>query len=157
MLTAEQKERIKQRALLHKKTLKESVEEQSLKQEVKPELKQDLREDIEKESDLLMKLDPIPENEIYDFMDNLKGGTYFNMGMYSSLHIAKLHKPSVRIYKVIEMSAIVSGVNYENIGTTKDFRDKTGKGPGDSWYDHQPGREHKVGLKRSNPEDKYIL
>ena len=76
MLTAEQKERIKQRALLHKKTLKESVEEQSLKQEVKPELKQDLREDIEKESDLLMKLDPIPENEIYDFMDNLKGGTY---------------------------------------------------------------------------------
>ena len=46
MLTAEQKERIKQRALLHKKTLKESVEEQSLKQEVKPELKQDLREDI---------------------------------------------------------------------------------------------------------------
>lgn len=157
MLTTEQKERIKQKALLHKKTLKESVEEQSLKQEVKPELKQDLREDIEKESDLLMKLAPISENEIYDFMDNLKGGTYFNMGMYSSLPIAKLHKPSVRIYKVVEMSAIVSGVDYENIGTTKDFRDKTGKGPSTSWYDHQPGREHKVGLKRSNPDDKYIL
>ena len=165
MLTKEQKERIRQKALARKKALKESVEDtknvdniEEVK-EVKEvrEQKPDLREDIEKESDLLMKLDPIPENEIYDFMDNLKGGTYFNMGMYSSLPIAKLHKSNVRIYKVIEMSAIVSGVDYENIGTTKDFRDQTGKEAGKSWYDHEPGREHKVGLKRSNPEDKYVL
>lgn len=162
MLTKEQKERIRQKALAHKKALNESVEDVKNVDNIEEveevrEQKPDLREDIEKESDLLMKLAPIPENEIYDFMDNLKGGTYFNMGMYSSLPIAKLHKSNVRIYKVIEMSAIVSGVDYENIGTTKDFRDQTGKEAGKAWYDHEPGREHKVGLKRSNPEDKYVL
>ncbi len=162
MLTKEQKERIRQKALARKKALKESIEDTKNVDNIEEvrevrEQKPDLREEIEKESDLLMKLDPIPENEIYDFMDNLKGGTYFNMGMYSSLHIAKLHKSSVRIYKVIEMSAIVSGVDYENIGTTKDFRDQTGKEAGKAWYDHEPGREHKVGLKRSNPEEKYVL
>lgn len=168
MLTAEQKERIRQKALAHKKALNESVEDVKNVDNIKEveeveevekvkEQKPDLREEIEKESDLLMKLAPISENEIYDFMDNLKGGTYFNMGMYSSLPIAKLHKSNVRIYKVTEMSAIVSGVDYENIGTTKDFRDQTGKEAGKAWYDHEPGREHKVGLKRSNPEDKYVL
>lgn len=168
MLTEEQKERIRQKALAHKKALNESVEDIKNVDDIKEveevkeveeakEQKSDLREEIEKESDLLMKLAPISENEIYDFMDNLKGGTYFNMGMYSSLPIAKLHKANVRIYKVVEMSAIVSGVDYENIGTTKDFRDQTGKEAGKAWYDHEPGREHKVGLKRSNPEDKYVL
>lgn len=116
-----------------------------------------LEEAITIESDLILKLKPIPEAEIYDFMDNLRGGTYFNMGMYSSLPIARAYKSTFRLYKVVEMSAIVSGVDYENIGTTKEFRDETGKEAGKSWYHHEPGREHKVGLKNSNPDEKYVL
>lgn len=116
-----------------------------------------LKEVLSIESDLILKLKPITEAEIYTFMDGLKGGTYFNMGMYSSIPVAKAWKATYRIYKVIEMTAIVSGVDYENIKTTKDFRADTGKDVGKSWYQHEPGREHKVGLKTSNPNEKYVL
>jgi hypothetical protein len=120
-------------------------------------LNESLEEAISVESDLILKLKPITEPEIYDFMDNLKGGTYFNMGMYSSIAIARAYKSTYRLYKVVEMSAIVSGVDYENIGTTKEFRDETGKQAGGSWYHHEPGRENKVALKNSNPDEKYVL
>ena len=84
------------------------------------------------ESDLILKLTPVPESDIYNFMRGLRGGTYFNMGMYSSIPVASAYKSTFRIYKVIEMQAIVSGVDYENIKTTKDFRSETGKAPGAS-------------------------
>lgn len=116
-----------------------------------------LNEAITLEADLLLKLRPLPEAEIFDFMQNLRGGTYFNMGMYSSIPVAKAHKATTRIYKVIDLAAIVSGVSYENIGTTKDFRDKTGEAPGHAWYDHMPGLENKVGVKKSDPNSKYVL
>lgn len=116
-----------------------------------------INEAIALESDLLLKLNPISEVEIFEFMKNLRGGTYFNMGMYSSIPVAKAYKSTIRIYKVIDLTAIVSGVNYENIKTTKDFRDATGEGPGKSWYDHTPGFEHKVGQKKSDPNSKYVL
>lgn len=48
-----------------------------------------LKEVLSIESDLILKLKPITEAEIYTFMDGLKGGTYFNMGMYSSIPVAK--------------------------------------------------------------------
>jgi hypothetical protein len=118
---------------------------------------QPLAEAITLEADLLLKLKPLPEAEIFQFMKNLRGGTYFNMGMYSSIPVARAYKSSIRIYKVIDLTAIVSGVDYENIQTTKDFRDSTGEGPGKSWYDHTPGFEHKVGHKKSNPDSKYVL
>ena len=114
-------------------------------------------ETISLEADLLLKLRPLPEADIFEFMKNLRGGTYFNMGMYSSIPVAKAYKSTIRIYKVIDLTAIVSGVDYENIGTTKDFRDATGQGPGKSWYDHTPGYEHKVGQKKSDPNSKYVL
>ena len=114
-------------------------------------------EAISLEADLLLKLKPLPEVEIFEFMKNLRGGTYFNMGMYSSIPVARAYKQTIRIYKVIDLTAIVSGVDYENIGTTKDFRDATGEGPGKSWYDHTPGYEHKVGQKKSAPNSKYVL
>lgn len=114
-------------------------------------------EAINLEADLLLKLKPLPEVEIFEFMKNLRGGTYFNMGMYSSIPIAKAYKSTIRIYKVIELTAIVSGVSYENVGTTKDFRQATGEGPGKSWYDHTPGFENKVGQKKSDPNSKYVL
>jgi len=114
-------------------------------------------EAISLEADLLLKLRPLPEADIFEFMKNLRGGTYFNMGMYSSIPVAKAYKSTIRIYKVIDLTAIVSGVDYENIGTTKDFRDATGQGPGKSWYDHTPGYEHKVGQKKSDPSSKYVL
>jgi hypothetical protein len=114
-------------------------------------------EAISLEADLLLKLKPLPEVEIFEFMKNLRGGTYFNMGMYSSIPVARAYKQTIRIYKVIDLTAIVSGVDYENIGTTKDFRDATGEGPGKSWYDHTPGYEHKVGQKKSDPNSKYVL
>lgn len=116
-----------------------------------------LKEAINLEADLLLKLKPLPEVEIFEFMKNLRGGTYFNMGMYSSIPIAKAYKSTIRIYKVIDLTAIVSGVSYENIGTTKDFRQATGEGPGKSWYDHTPGFENKVGQKKSDPNSKYVL
>jgi hypothetical protein len=114
-------------------------------------------EAIDLESDLILKLSPIPEADIFEFMKNLKGGTYFNMGMYSNIPVSRAYKSTFRIYKVVEMSAIVSGVEYENISTTKDFRDQTGKTAGDSWYDHVKDFENKVAAKKSNPADKYIL
>jgi hypothetical protein len=114
-------------------------------------------EAISIEADLLLKLTPLPEAEIFEFMKNLRGGTYFNMGMYSSIPVARAYKSTIRIYKVIDLTAIVSGVSYENIGTTKDFRDKTGVAPGGSWYDHMAGYENKVGVKKSDPNSKYVL
>jgi hypothetical protein len=117
----------------------------------------ELHEAINLESDLLLKLNPLSEAEIFEFMKNLRGGTYFNMGMYSSIPVSRAYKSTIRIYKVIDLTAIVSGVSYENIGTTKDFRDRTGEAPGKSWYDHTPGFENKVGQKKSDPNSKYVL
>jgi hypothetical protein len=117
----------------------------------------EIKEAISLESDLLLKLNPLSEIEIFDFMKNLRGGTYFNMGMYSSIPVARAYKSTIRIYKVIDLTAIVSGVSYENISTTKDFRDRTGEAPGKSWYDHTPGFENKVGQKKSDPNSKYVL
>lgn len=116
-----------------------------------------ITEAISLESDLLLKLKPLSEVEIFEFMKNLRGGTYFNMGMYSSIPVAKAYKPTIRIYKVLDLTAIVSGVSYENIGTTKEFRQRTGETPGKSWYDHTPGYENKVGQKKSDPNSKYVL
>lgn len=118
---------------------------------------EELTETISSEPDLLLKLKPLPEADIFEFMKNLRGGTYFNMGMYSSIPVSRAYKSTIRIYKVIDLTAIVSGIDYENIQTTKDFRDATGEGPGKSWYDHTPGYEHKVGQKKSDPNSKYVL
>lgn len=114
-------------------------------------------EAISLESDLLLKLKPLSEVEIFEFMKNLRGGTYFNMGMYSSIPVSRAYKSTIRIYKVIDLTAIVSGISYENVGTTKEFRDRTGETPGTSWYDHTPGFENKVGQKKSDPNSKYVL
>lgn len=116
-----------------------------------------ITEAIASESDLIAKLKPLAETEIFDFMQNLRGGTYFNMGMYSFIPVSRAYKKTLRIYKVINMTAIVSGVSYENIGTTKDFRNKTGEAPGGAWYNHMPGFENKVALKKSDPNSKYVL
>lgn len=116
-----------------------------------------LAEAIASEADLLLKLKPITEAEIYEFMDNLKGGTYFNMGMYSSIPIARAYKSIYRLYKVVEMSAIVSGIDYENKKDVKDFRDQTGTVAGNAFYTHEPGREHKVGISKKDASAKYVL
>ncbi len=116
-----------------------------------------LLETIVSESDLLSRLIPLTDSEIFSFMDTLRGGTYFNMGMYSPITVSRAYKKTIRIYKVVTMTAIVSGVSYENIGTTKDFRDRTGKEPGHAWYDHLDGYENRVGVKKSDPNAKYIL
>lgn len=115
------------------------------------------KESISLESDLILKLKAIPEADIYEFMKNLKSDDTFNMGMYSSISIARAYKSTLRLYKVVEMQAVVSGVDYETIQTTKDFRDQTGKEAGKSWYHHEPGFEHKIGVKNSDPTAKYLL
>lgn len=124
---------------------------------IKRKIAKPIVEAIDKEADLILKLSPISENEIFDFMKNLKGGTYFNMGMYSSIPVARAWKASYRIYKVIEMSAIVSGIEYENKKDVKQYRDETGKDKVGSWYDHLAGFENKVGVKKSDPNCKYVL
>ena len=116
-----------------------------------------LKEDISVEAELLLKLRPLPEADIFEFMKNLRGGTYFNMGMYRAIPVARAYKKTIRIYKVEDLAAIVSGVSYENIGTTKDFRAATGKDPGKAWYDHMPGYENKIGVKKSDVNSKYVL
>lgn len=116
-----------------------------------------INEAISLEADLLLKLKPLSEVDIFEFMKNLRGGTYFNMGMYSSIPVSRAYKSTIRIYKVIDLTAIVSGVSYENVGTTREFRDRTGEVPGKSWYDHTPGFENKVGQKKSDPNSKYVL
>lgn len=117
----------------------------------------ELEEAIASEHDLVAKLVPLSETQIFSFMQSLRGGTYFNMGMYSSIPVSRAYKASYRIYKVINMTAIVSGISYENVGTTKDFRDRTSKAAGHAWYDHVPGYENKVGVKKSDPNSKYVL
>lgn len=112
---------------------------------------------IVSERDIVARLTPLSENDIFDFMQRLRGGTYFNMGMYSCIPVSRAYKNSFRIYKVVNMTAIVSGVSYENIGTTKDFRDRTGDGPGHAWYDHVAGFENKIAAKKSDPNSKYVL
>lgn len=119
--------------------------------------KKKVNEAINTESDLILKLKPIPEADIYNFMQSLRGGTYFNMGMYSSIPIARAYKSTLRLYKVVEMQAIVSGVDYENIKTTQDFRAETSKAASGSWYHHEPGFENKIGIKNSDPNAKYVL
>jgi hypothetical protein len=114
-------------------------------------------EAIATEADLLPKLKPLFEAEIFDFMKSLRGGTFFNMGLYSFIPVSRAYKKTIRIYKVLNQTAIVSGVSYENIGTTKDFRDQTGKAPGGAWYDHMPGYENRIGVKKSDPNCKYVL
>ena len=116
-----------------------------------------ITETISIEADLLLKLRALPEADIFEFMKNLRGGTYFNMGMYSSIPVARAYKSTIRIYKVQNLTAIVSGIDYENIKTTKEYRDSTGEGPGHIWYDHTPGFEHKVGQKKKDPNSKYVL
>ena len=116
-----------------------------------------INEAITSEHELVTKLSPLSETAIFEFMQNLRGGTFFNMGMYSFIPVSRAYKKTMRIYKVINLTAIVSGVSYENIGTTKDFRDSTGKGPGSAWYDHMVGYENKIGVKKSDPNSKYIL
>ena len=116
-----------------------------------------IKEAISLEQELLSKLVPLSETDIFDFMKNLRGGTYFNMGMYSFIPVSRAYKKTLRIYKVINMTAIVSGVSYENIGTTKDFRDRTGKAASSSWYNHVQGYENKIGVKKSDPNSKYVL
>jgi hypothetical protein len=117
----------------------------------------DIKEAIFSEQDLLSKLTPLPEQDIFDFMKNLRGGTYFNMGMYSYIPASRAYKKTLRIYKIVNMTAIVSGVSYENIGTTKDFRDKTGLAANKAWYDHMQGYENRIGVKKSDPNSKYVL
>lgn len=116
-----------------------------------------ITEAITSEGDLVAKLKPLSETEIFDFMKNLRGGTYFNMGMFSFIPVSRAYKKTIRIYKVLNQTSIVSGVSYENISTTKDFRDQTGKTPGGAWYDHMAGYENKVGVKKSDPNCKYVL
>ena len=116
-----------------------------------------MREAITTESELVSKLQALTELEIFDFMKNLRGGTFFNMGMYSFIKVSRAYKKTIRIYKVTNQTSIVSGVSYENISTTKDFRNQTGKEPGGSWYSHMDGYENKVGLKKSDPSCKYVL
>lgn len=116
-----------------------------------------MSEAIANESQLVSKLKALTEVEIFDFMQSLKGGTYFNMGMYNFIPVSRAYKKTLRIYKVVNLTAIVSGVSYENIGTTKDFRDSTGASAGHAWYDHISGFENKVGAKKSDPSSKYVL
>jgi hypothetical protein len=116
-----------------------------------------LIETITTEADLLAKLRTLPEAEVFNFMKNLRSGTFFNMGMYSSIAPKAAYKSTYRIYKVQTLQAIVSGVDYENIKTTQDFRAETGEVAKGGWYDHMPGYEHKVGLRKKDHNDKYVL
>ena len=63
--------------------------------------KKNILEAIVSESDLVAKLVPLSESDIFDFMKNLRGGTYFNMGMYSSIPVSRAYKKTLRIYKVL--------------------------------------------------------
>ena len=117
----------------------------------------ELVETINSESELLSKLVPLSEADIYSFMSNLHNGTYFNMGIFKSVAPAKAYKQTYRIYRVVNSSSIVTGAGYENIGTTKEYRDATGAIPMPSWYDHEPGYENKIGALKKDPSQKYVM
>lgn len=116
-----------------------------------------VNEEIKTEGELLLKLTPLPPADIYSFMDGLKPGTYFSMGLLTMLKLNDEGKKSIRVYRILEYSAIVSGVEYENIATTKEFRARTGKLPGGTWWNHEPGYETKIAYRKKDPRDKYVI
>ena len=116
-----------------------------------------LIEAIETESDLVSKLTKLQPNDIYDFMKNLHNGTFFNMGTYKIVPLARAYKKTYSIYKVTNHSAIVTGSSYENIKTTKDYRASTGAVPMPAWYNHEQGYENKIGSLKSDPSKKYVM
>ena len=116
-----------------------------------------LVETITSEADLLSKLRPLSSADIYSFMSSLHNGTFFNMGTYKEVPLARAYKKSYNIYRVLNSTAIVTGSGYENLGTTKDYRAATGAAPASAWYEHEPGYENKIGRGKSNPNNKYIL
>jgi hypothetical protein len=117
----------------------------------------ELTEAINSEADLMLRLTPLQPKEIFDFMAGMKKGTLFGLGQYSSIGVSAKYKKEIRIYKVIEMTNVVSGVEYENKETTKEFRDATGKLPGGTWWKHKPGWETKVGEHKDDPNKNYVL
>lgn len=117
----------------------------------------ELTEAITSEADLMLRLTPLQPQEIFDFMAGMKKGTLFGLGQYSSIGVSAKYKKDIRIYKVIEMTNVVSGVEYENKETTKEFRDATGKLPGGTWWRHKPGWETKVGEHKNDPNKNYVL
>lgn len=117
----------------------------------------ELTEAITSEADLMLRLTPLTSDEIFNFMEGMKKGTLFNLGQYSSVPVSAKYKNDIRIYKVIEMSKIVSGVKHENKQSVKDFRDATGKAPGATWWKHKPGWETKVAEHEKDPNKNYVI
>jgi hypothetical protein len=129
---------------------------ESTRTEVK-EVPNKLVETITSEDELLPKLVPLSETDIYNFMSNLHNGTFFNMGIFKSVPLAKAYKQTYRIYRVVNSSSVVTGAGYENIGTTKEYRDATGTVPVPAWYEHEPGYENKIGKLKKDPSQKYVM
>lgn len=115
-----------------------------------------LSEAIVSEADLLLKLSPVAPVEIRDFMANYKKGTFYTLGIYSSISIARDFKKSLRLYRVLEYHNITTGKTYENTAAVQEFRDLTGKPEGETWWEYEPGSDRKIAQNKNKPEDKYV-
>lgn len=115
-----------------------------------------LSEAIVSEADLLLKLNPVAPAEIRDFMANYKKGTFYTLGIYSSISIARDFKKSLRLYRVLEYHNITTGKTYENTAAVQEFRDLTGKPEGETWWEYEPGSDRKIAQNKNKPEDKYV-
>jgi len=100
---------------------------------------------------------PLPENSVFDFINNIPYPAqgvppkFFRLGYFYELsNVAAEYrggrgsegKPFVRIFKATEYSAIFTGTDYERLGSTKRFRQETGKQRSDKptgWSFSGPG------------------
>ena len=92
----------------------------------------ELIEDIESS----MPIRPLPHDEVYEFIKEVKPGQFFNVG-YIKEETSKLAskyrggrgsegEPQIRVFKVTEMYGC-TGVDYENKEATQAYRAETGK------------------------------
>ena len=126
------------------KLTKEQIDRKKKLREALTIYKSNLDETLKVNEDLESSLPvrPLPENSVYEFIDNIPYPTqkvppkFFRVGYFYELsNVAAEYrggrgsegKPFVRIFKATEYSTIFTGTDYERLGSTKRFRQETGK------------------------------
>ena len=115
-----------------------------------------LTEAINSKQELQAKLAPVTPAEIRDFMANYRKGTFYTLGIFSEVSIARQFKKSHEIYRVLEYHNITTGKTYRNTAAVQEFRDLTGKPEGETWWEYEQGSDQKIAQNRKKPDDKYV-
>ena len=84
-------------------------------------------EDFELDEDLSdVNIQPLPRDEVYNFIKDVKPGKFFHVGYMREVKPAAAHKNTVKIIKCSEYYGS-TGIDYENKSATINMRAETGK------------------------------